>query len=324
MTTPATGGASGTVYQFANMDILCKSVIANGQTLVPEAEFLAGTTYYVDSAVDGAGGTTPGTAVGTLDEAFALCTANKGDRIVVMPNHSETVTGAGGIAADVAGVTVIGLGRGGQRPRFLMDAATTVTVTVTAADVTFHNLVFAAGHADIVTCFNITAGYCTLSNIEFVENTTAENFLTEIKATSTTDNNADGLRVIGCRALTVDSAGLEFIEVNADLDGLVVADNLVVKDAATSGKFILCATGKDLTNCEIVRNRHVCGMTTGDIFIDNDTTANSGIVADNRIGHHDTAGAVVVDCDGVRQFENYSASEDTSSGLLLPAADDDT
>jgi hypothetical protein len=317
-------GVFGLVKQFENQDIAARRFLANGAPVLPQSEFLAGTSFYVDSGLSAAGdGRSPAGALATLDAAFALCTANKGDKIIVMPNHAETITGAGGITADVAGVTVIGLGRGNQRPRFLMDAGTAVTFVISAADVTVHNLVFAAGHADIVTCFDITAAYATISACEFVNNVVDENFLTEIKATSTTDNNADGLTVIGCRAMTIDASGVEFLELNADVNGLVFNDNFISKDAATAAAGIFCATGKDLRDCQVLRNILIVGNTAGDLLIDNDTAVNSGVVAYNLVGHHDVVGAIVVDCDGVRQFENYSNASDTASGVILPVIDVD-
>lgn len=257
----------------------------------------------------------------TLDYAIGRCTANNGDIIMVMENHAETITGAGGITADVAGITIVGLGSYNQRPRFLMDGGTAVTFLISAADVTVSNLVFASGHADVVTCFNVTAVGAHIDRCEFVDNVTDENFLTEIKATGTTNNEADGLKVTNCRAYTVDANAVEFIELNADIRALVVQNNFVSKDAATGGKFILQATGKDLQDCLITDNMHTCGNTSGDIFIDNDTTANWGIVARNLVGHHDTAAVIIVDADGVRQFLNYAVGSDTESGVLMPAAD---
>ncbi len=283
-----------------------------------------GDTYYVDDARAGKSGTSPEEAVATLDEAFALCTANQGDTIVVLPDHEETVTGAAGIAHDVAGVSVIGLGTGNQRPRFLMDAGTAVSYAISAADAYVENLVFAGGHNGIVLCFDITAVGATLKDIEFEDNTTDEHFLTAIKATSTTDNNADRLTIDGCKYYTLDSGALEFLELNADVDDLTFTNNFYCADAATAGKMILQATGKDLRGTKIIGNTLISGMTTGDIFIDNDTAVNTGVAAYNLVGHHDTAGAVPFDCTGIRLFENYSTGSDTAQGMLLPIADVDT
>lgn len=296
---------------------------ANGVSVrgLPLLNTYGGNVYWVNSATgsDGNKGTRE-RPFATLDYAIGRCTANNGDIIMVAPNHAETITGAGGITADVAGITIIGLGHGNQRPRFLMDGATTVTFAISAADVSVENCVFAAGHADIVTCFAITAAFARLDRIEFVNNVADENFLTEIKVTSTTDNAGDGLIVTNCRAMTIDANAVEFLEINGDLDGMVFNGNFISKDAAQC-QGIVCATGKDLTNCQVMWNLLITGETDSDLLIDNDTTANSGIVAHNRIGHHDTAGEVLVDCDGVRQFDNLGTATDTASGFILPAID---
>jgi hypothetical protein len=260
----------------------------------------------------------------TLDYAIGRCTANNGDIIMLMPNHAETITGAGGITADVAGITIVGMGRYNQRPRFLMDGGTTVTFVVSADDVVVQNCVFASGHADVVTCFNVTAKGFTAIDLEFKDNTTDENFLVAIKCTSTTDNNADGLTVVGCRYISPDAACTNLINVAADVDDLTATDNFVCLDAATAAPMILCATGKDLRGLLVLRNYVVHGMTANDLFIDNDTAVNTGIVAHNRIGHHDVTGAhSLIDVDGVRLFDNLSVSTDLLSGVIIPAADVD-
>jgi hypothetical protein len=292
------------------------------------AGLTTGNVYWVSStatgASDGNDGLTPASARATLDSAIGLCTANNGDIIVCMENHAETITGAGGITADVAGITIIGLGRGAQRPRFLMDGATTVTFVVSAADVTVENLVFASGHADVVRCFNITAANCTLKDIEFDDNVADENWLVCIGCTSTTDENASGLSVIGCKYHTVDTAATDFISIIADITDLTVTDNFYCADAATGAGLILCATTKDIRGLKFMRNVMICGNTTTDLMIDNDTTVNTGVAAFNLCGHHDVAAAIVFDCDGIRLFENYSTASDTAQGLLLPVADLDS
>lgn len=261
----------------------------------------------------------------TLDYAIGQCTANNGDIIVLAPNHSETITGAGGITVYVAGLTIIGLGNGSQRPTFLMDGAATVTMVVSAADCSIENVVFSAGHADIVRCINLTAAGFHIANCDFVENTADENFLIPIDASSTTNNTADDLRVIGCRSMGIDASATEFIAAAADIDGLVVKDNVVIQSGSTDGALVKCATGKDLTNCFIAWNFVQHAMTANDLLIDNDTTANTGIIAHNRCRHADvTLAHSLIDCDGVGLFDNLSTSVDTASGFILPQIDEDS
>ena len=283
-----------------------------------------GEVFYVNSAATGAAdtntGKNPSLPFATLDAAIGACTANQGDTIVVAENHAETITGDGGLALDVAGIRIVGQGWGNQRPRLLMDAAATVTAEITAADVWIENIVFAAGHADIVTCIEIAEAGATLIGVEFEDNAADENFLTPIKCTSTTDNNADNLSVVGCRWISPDAACLEFIEINADLNGARINGNFVVT-SGTASPLVLCATGKDLTGLMLQGNTIQSAMTAGDLLIDNDTSANTGIVAFNLVGHLDTAAEVISDCDGVHMFENYASGVVTASGYLLPAAD---
>jgi hypothetical protein len=284
-----------------------------------------GKVFFVDSAIDATDGTSPDSAVGTLDEAFALTTANQGDTIYVMPNHAETITGAGGIAHDVAGVSVIGLGTGNQRPRFLMDAATTVTYLISAADAYVENLVFASGHADVVRCINVTGVYAHIHRCEFVDNVADENFLSAIGA-SGGDNTADGLQVTECRFLTADAATLAFILAAGDVEFLQAHRNLVVSEGTGLATLITAATGKDLKRCHVTWNFLSSKATSGNLFISNDTASpnNSGIIAHNRCGHADvTAGHVLGVVGGCRMFDNLSVSTDALSGFVIPAIDVD-
>jgi hypothetical protein len=287
--------------------------------------FTTGDTYFVNSAGTFANDSNPGTSptkpMATLDAAIGRTTANQGDHIIVMPNHAETITGASGITFDVAGVTIIGLGVYNQRPRFLMDGGTAVTAVISAADVRIKNLVFAAGHADIVACLDLTAKGTVLEEIEFADNTTNENWLTPIKATSTTNNDSDGLKVIDCRWTSPDAACVEFIEINADLDDLIVSGNAVLTPGATAGRVILVATGKDLRRCFVTWNYNVCKNTSGAVLITSDTSDNEGVVAHNRSGHLDTAGEALATLVGVYQFDNLGSGAIAASGYVLPAID---
>jgi len=286
-----------------------------------------GKVFFVDSAVDNLSGESPEEAVGTLDEAFALTTANRGDVIYVMPNHSETVTGAGGITHDVAGVSVIGIGTHNQRPRFLMDAGTTVTYVISAADAFVSGLEFASGHSGVVRCFNITAVGAHIDDIKFRNNTTNENFITCIDA-SGADNSADGLKVTRCDWYTTDTDDAAFITIAGSLADLVVGGspemrNRVLTSSATAAHHIKVADGKLLTNADIGWNLHVNAMTAGELFISNNGTTNTGIIHHNFVGHADVTGAHDPGWDGggFRLWNNYSSSVDNLQGVLVPAAD---
>jgi hypothetical protein len=82
-------------------------------------------------------GRNPDAPVASLDYAIGLCTASKGDIIYLMEGHAETTTA---IALDVAGVSIIGLGVGRNRPTLTSTAAATDLINVTAANCRIRNV----------------------------------------------------------------------------------------------------------------------------------------------------------------------------------------
>ena len=297
--------------------------VGGGLPLAPRYFFVSSTAANTSNGNDGSFDA----PFATLDYAIGQCTANKGDTIVVLPNHAETITGVGGITADIAGINIIGQGVGAARPTFLMDGATDVTFVVSAANVTVQNMFFKAGHSGVVTCFNITAGSCNLINLEFGNNTTNENFVTPIKATSTADNNADGLTVIGCKWFTIDTDDREMIEINANLDKLTVLNNTMVTMSATTCPLILSAGTKVLSNVDIGWNRAKNAMTSGALFISNGASTNSGFVYNNYVGNLDTTGPQDLGASAFANaywFNNQSSSVVTLSGAVNPAPDSPT
>ena len=112
-------------------------------------------------------GRSPRLACGTIDYAVGLCTADKGDVIYVMPNHNEGLGASGHIAFDVAGITVIGIGYGGERPRIDYDSAA-ASVTVDAANVTLKNLTFLPSVTATLIGIDVTASHVTLDGLEFL------------------------------------------------------------------------------------------------------------------------------------------------------------
>lgn len=286
-----------------------------------------GNVYWVDSGSSSHGGRgdfrQPFATLGAALTYIASNGSGNGDLVMIKPGHSETITGAGGItmSSSHAGVAVIGMGTGSLRPTFLMDAATTVTVVITGANVSMKNLVFKGGHNTIATCFDIDAAGFTADGLEFKDNTTDEHFVIAFTIGSATDNTCDDITIENCVWKSEDAGITEFITLTGDTDNLTLRNNIVIVDAADA-QFLAQASGDDLNGFVCVGNMFVTGLAdTDDVFIDNDQSDNSGIVAYNLVGHHDAGGAVEIDVDGVRMFENYYTATDTTSGALAPTAD---
>jgi len=102
----------------------------------------------------------------TLDFAVGKCTADRGDIIVLMPNHTETLAAA--VALDVAGIAVIGLGQGTNRPTFTGGVAADL-FAVSAANITISNLFFNEKTTAAATnsTIDIAAANCTVQNCHF-------------------------------------------------------------------------------------------------------------------------------------------------------------
>jgi hypothetical protein len=284
-----------------------------------------GNVFFVDSGSSTGGtssgfGSNPDAPFTTIDSAIGQCTASQGDVIYVMAGHSETLTGASAITCDVAGVTIRGLGSGTDRPTLLLDGAASVTITITAANVRWENVVFSAGHADITVAIDISAASAEFDRCEFKENTAAENFLTCLR-TSAVANACDGLTLTNSTITDVDTACVNAITIREDIDLMVVSDNFIELGVNDSNAVIGVASGKDVTSVRILNNIIYRLNTAGDLLIDSDTTANSGVIAGNTIGHADTSGEVLIDADGVRQFDNIGTATNTASGYVLPAID---
>lgn len=97
-------------------------------------------TYYDDTwnkltAKDMCGGLYPSVAL-----ALGQCTANRGDRIIVLPNHTENLATAASWTF-VNGVQILCLGQGATRPTFTFSAAAS-TLVVNKTGVRFSNARF--------------------------------------------------------------------------------------------------------------------------------------------------------------------------------------
>lgn len=114
-----------------------------GVLAIESMDITTGSRWFVDSGAgtDSAGfGRSPDTPFATLDYAVGQCTASNGDIIYLMPGHAETVATAAAVDLDVAGITIIGLGKGDARPVFSLSASAS-TIEVNADDIHIENII---------------------------------------------------------------------------------------------------------------------------------------------------------------------------------------
>lgn len=123
---------------------------------------------YATTGSDSAGyGRSPDSPFATLDYAIGNCTASQNDYIFVMPGHAETLTAQ--VRADVAGITIVGLGNGDNRPLFTLTAQVPA-LNVAANDIKVANLKFycaTAGTSYLTNLARVAASRVLLEGCEF-------------------------------------------------------------------------------------------------------------------------------------------------------------
>lgn len=103
----------------------------------------------------------------SIDRAIGLCAANAGDIIIVGPGHVETIRAAGGVALDVAGVSIIGVGNGSLRPTINFTTVTTAEFSWDAANCLLFNLLFTGSVDALASPIDVAAADNAMLNCEW-------------------------------------------------------------------------------------------------------------------------------------------------------------
>lgn len=290
---------------------LFSSQYPGGVYTVVNTAHTTGNIYYVDDATgtDGAGyGKTPDRPVATIDYAIGLCTANQGDRIYVMPDHVETVSAAAGIVCDIAGIEIIGLGVGSNRPAITFDTADTADMDIDAANVTIKNIQFINDVDGLDAPIDVNAARCTFEDCEFRDDTAAKQTDTWILG----DANADNLTVRRCVNRGSDTAGAAaWITLNG-------ADGVVIEDCRSNGDFsaanirVITAACTDL----LITRNHLENANAVDVNIE--LFANcTGWVSLNLCRVATDAQVTWINTPGnTSLFENYGVNDNGETGIL--------
>lgn len=97
--------------------------------------------------------------------ASGFVTANQNDRIYLKPGHTEDAIAAGTVTLNAAGVDIIGIGNGADRPTINFTTIDTATVLVSGAGIRLKNLIFDLTGVDAVaTGISVTGADVTIEN----------------------------------------------------------------------------------------------------------------------------------------------------------------
>ena len=265
----------------------------------------------------------------TIDYAIGRCTASRGDIIMVMPGHAETIDAATDIVMDVAGIAIVGLGTGSSRPTLTFSTADTANIPITAANMSIKNILFVANFADVASVFTAT-GTATptdfaVEDCEFRDSTASLNFLSIITGNATA-NSMDGLTFsknhISSLGTTAATTAILILEA---ANRVTINDNFGVWAVLNDTAAMLAASTFNLLSFQFARNvlNRPNTSSTGGSFISGSGTAWTGTAHDNRMWQLDaSAGIWIPTGTKLGFFENYSPITGAADkpGLSNPVA----
>lgn len=290
-----------------------KALIANGVNNILGAGdlFTTGNVFYVNSVTgsDGNDGKDYTQPLASMAQATLSATASNGDIVVAMPGHVETVTAAGGLALNKAGVTYVGLGSQTTRPTITFTTATTATMTITAANIALDNFAYAQTFDAIVSPLVISAAGCTLSNSYF----NTANASAQVTQMILTTSAASNLSIVGNRFSGTTDAGTTAAITIVGGDNAVITDNDFI-GAYSSGVGAIQNITTACTNFVIRRNTIINETASATKAITMVSTS-TGVVAENKFGIG--SGAAPITAAAAWWMGNWSAAAVATNGTLV-------
>ena len=281
---------------------------------------------YVDSNGSANGDGTFTRPYATLEIAINKAQTAKSDIIVIKAGHTETITSATTLNFDKAGLEIIGLGKGTQRPTFTFTTANTATIPVSADNISIENCRFIGNFLSIASCFTVTtAANFSVENCEFDDTSAILGFLSII--TTTVSVNADNLRFNNnrVRSIATTSPGPTLV-IAGTMRGLTVQGNFINHTVANNNVAALIEHGALVMTDLLVTHNLVHSVNTntatGALLVKTTATTGNGTIAHNRVKALDVAAAIIVTVGavGYGMFDNLYTGETTmASGFVLPA-----
>lgn len=230
-----------------------------------------GTVFFVDSNTgsNGNSGVDKDHPFSTLAYAATRTTTGKGDVIIVMPGHVETVATAAGVSIANNNVTVLGLGNGDSRPQVNF-TATASTFAVSGVDVRIENIRFTGGIDAVVTAVVVTGDNAQFINCVY-EDVTGQCTAAFVFA-ACNDCVIDGLVYNGAVA-----AGTQAAIVLNLTDGMIIRNSIIDGNFSVGG--IDCRTNAS-TDLQVYNIRFRT-RNAADIFIVDTITASTGQIGPN-------------------------------------------
>jgi hypothetical protein len=266
----------------------------------------------------------------TIDYAIGRCVSGRGDIIMVMPGHAETLTAAGAITLDVNGVAIIGLGVGDGRPTLTYTTANTARISWTADQCTMKGINFVGNFLSIATAILNSGGKdWTVEDCKFTDVSAIKGFLACVTTTVSTDSDG-GYFVGNLRSADATTTPGTAVKVLNTTNGLVIKGNSFWHSVIEENVAVVLDHGALVVNELLMENNNVysvnAAQTTAGILVSTSATTGSGVIRHNLVRTQDPSAFIMVTATAVQygMFENYHTGETTLlSGKILPAIADD-
>lgn len=285
---------------------------AGGAFTIAGVDRHPGNIYFVHSGTgtNAAGyGLNPDAPLASVAYAFSSDLVVSGDVVYVLPGHAETISAAGSITADIAGVQVIGLGVGNARPTFTW-SATDATIAVSAASVVFKNIRCTCSIDEVVSMWNWTGAAGTMDAVDYFETTSCQAIQFLTASAASTDFTVQNCRHQQATAAASNSQWIEFIGARS-----VIQNNIFVLTQTSNSASKVLSNGTAAVGLVISNNR-IAQISASGIAISIHASS-TGIANDNRVTSTGTlAGKIAL--GGAMGLENYVATTANKNGILDP------
>lgn len=208
----------------------------------------------------------------TIDAAVGACTASKGDVIVVKAGHVETITAAAGLALDVAGITILGLGNARNRPQINYTTAVGASMKVSAANIAMDGFWFTGNIDALTNPIHVDAADFTLTNWTWTDQTGEA---TDVVLTTA---NANRMQLASFEFESATTAGTNAGIAIVGGDGIKIHDFVADGDYANAFIEVRTTATTDLKvwNCWSYRQRN-----SNDLFVKDTITGSTGQIGPN-------------------------------------------
>lgn len=237
----------------------------------------------------------------TLDYAIGRTTT--GDIIIMKEGHNDDVVAAAGINVDVPSITIVGLGRGTDRPSITFKTLTTADMDIDAANVTLCNIRFICQKDALVSMLDVNATNPSIIDCDFSADATYQplEFINVATASVRT-------KIEGCTIKSATAGANHAIRIHGTGDGIEIIGNKILGDWANAGIY----SNAVFTNA-IIANNFILNTQTGDHAIEL-TAAATGLLVNNALGG--TAVGAILD-PGAMYYADRSATQNVNY-ILTP------